>query len=250
MDCTVNSEKPNSILTFKTEEELAKAFCLELELLINSSKNVFFNIALSGGNTPKIIFKILSSDYKNKIAWKKVKLFWGDERCVSPESEKSNYGTAKKLLFDKIDIPSQNIFRIKGEDVPAEDAKRYSIVIKKKVDTKNELPSFDLFMLGLGEDGHTASLFPDQMRLLTSDKICETAVHPESKQIRVTITGKVINNSKRIFFLVSGKNKAKIVKRIFDDDNSKSLPAQNIEAKNGTLNWYLDEDAAQFLKLD
>lgn len=248
MDCTVNSEKPNSILTFKTEEELAKAFCLELELLINSSKNVFFNIALSGGNTPKIIFKILSSDYKNKIAWKKVKLFWGDERCVSPESEESNYGTAKKLLFDKVDIPSQNIFRIKGENVPAEEAKRYSKVIIENVETKNELPSFDLFMLGLGEDGHTASLFPDQMNLLTSDNICKTAVHPQSKQIRVTITGRVINNSKKIIFLVSGKNKAEIIKKIFNDDNSKSLPAENIQPKNGILYWYLDEDAANFLK--
>ena len=248
MACTVNSEKPNSILTFKTGEELASAFCSELEQLINSNKNDLFSIALSGGNTPKIIFKILSSDYKNKIDWKKVKLFWGDERCVPPENEESNYGTAKVLLFDKVDIPTKNIFRIIGENNPAEEAKRYSKVIKENVETKNQLPSFDLFMLGLGQDGHTASLFPDQMNLLTSDNICETAVHPQSKQIRVTITGKVINNSKKIIFLVSGKNKAAIVKRIFNDDNSKSLPAENIRANNGIINWYLDEDAAHFLK--
>jgi len=248
MAYTVNSEKPSSILTFKTEEELASAFCSELEQLINSNINDFFNIALSGGNTPKIIFKILSSDYKNKINWKKVKLFWGDERCVPPENEESNYGAAKKSLFDKIDIPSQNIFRIKGENVPAEEAIRYSKVIKENVETKNELPSFDLFILGLGEDGHTASLFPDQMNFLTSDNICETAVHPQSKQIRVTLTGRVINNSKKIFFLVCGKNKAAIVKRIFNDDNSKALPVENIRANNGILNWYLDEDAAYFLK--
>ena len=248
MACTVNSEKPNSILTFKTGEELASAFCSELEQLINSNKNDLFSIALSGGNTPKIIFKILSSDYKNKIDWKKVKLFWGDERCVPPENEESNYGAAKVLLFDKVDIPTKNIFRIIGENDPAEEAIRYSKVIKDNVETKNQLPSFDLFMLGLGQDGHTASLFPDQMNLLTSGNICETAVHPQSKQIRVTITGKVINNSKKIIFLISGKNKAAIVKRIFNDDNSKSLPAENIRANNGIINWYLDEDAAHYLK--
>ncbi|MCG6913765.1 6-phosphogluconolactonase, partial [bacterium BMS3Abin03] len=120
--------------------------------------------------------------------------------------------------------------------------------IKKNLKLENSLPAFDLTMLGVGEDGHTASIFPNQINLLYSDKIYATAVHPETNQIRVTITGKVINNSKRIFFLVSGKGKSEILKRIFGDKNSSSLPAKNIVAKNGTLHWYIDQDAAQFIK--
>ncbi|MEJ2505729.1 MAG: 6-phosphogluconolactonase, partial [Ignavibacteriaceae bacterium] len=207
-----------------------------------------FNIALSGGSTPLKIFKILSSEYKDKIDWKIVRIFWGDERCVPPESNESNYGTAKKLLIDKINIPGENIFRVKGENDPVGEAIRYSEIIKANIKTENNFPAFDLTMLGVGEDGHTASIFPNQLHLLNSVRICETALHPETKQNRITITGKVINNSKRIFILVNGKNKAEIIKRIMENKNSGTLPAQNIEAKNGTLNWYLDQNAAQLLK--
>ncbi len=247
MDFTVNFDPGKSILIIKDADELAEAFCSGLEKIIASYNNHGFNIALSGGSTPLKIFKILSSEYKVKINWKIVRLFWGDERCVPPESNESNYGTAKKLLIDKINIPEQNIFRVKGEDNPGNEAIRYSEIIKENVKTENNLPAFDLTILGVGEDGHTASIFPDQMYLLKSDNICETAVHPGTKQKRITITGKVINNSKRIFILVNGKNKAEIIKRILGNKNSRSLPAQNIEAKNGTLHWYLDQNAAKLL---
>ena len=247
-DYTVNSDLPYSVIIFKNEEELSKAFCSAFKLAVASNKNKHFNIALSGGDTPKKIFKILSSDYLDKIDWKKVRLFWGDERCVPPENSESNYGAAKKLLIDRIALPEQNVFRIKGEEVPSWEAIRYADIIKENVKRENDLPAFDLTMLGVGEDGHTASIFPDQMNLLHSDKICETAIHPETRQTRITITGNVINNSKRIFFLVSGKNKAEILKHILKNKDSKSLPAENIEAKNGTLHWYLDQDAAHFIK--
>lgn len=246
-DYIVNSDSSNEIKIYKDTNELAEAFCTELEQLIDSSEKKFFSIALSGGNTPKIIFKILSSEYKDKIDWDKVRLFWGDERCVPPGNSESNYGVAKELLFDKVNIPSQNIFRIIGENDPAKEAVRYSEVIKENVEFENELPSFDLFMLGLGEDGHTASIFPDQMNLLNSDKVCEMAKHPVTGQIRVTITGRAINNSKRILFLINGESKAEIIKQIIEDKKSKSLPAQNIEAKNGILQFYLDQDAAKLL---
>lgn len=247
-DFTVSFDPGKSIVILKDANELAKAFCSKFESIIASYHKNSFNIALSGGSTPKKIFKILSSEYKDKIDWKKVALFWGDERCVSPESSESNFGTAKQLLIDKINIPGQNIFRVKGEDSPADEAIRYSGIIKENVKTENNLPAFDLTMLGVGEDGHTASIFPDQLYLLNSDKICETAVHPETKQNRITITGKVINNSKRIFILANGSQKAEIIKRIMDGENSGILPVQNIEAKNGTLHWFLDQDAAQLLK--
>ena len=248
MDCTVSFDPGKLIRILKDADELAQTFCSELEKIIASFNNDHFNIALSGGSTPQKIFKILSSEYKNKIDWKKIRLFWGDERCVPPESSESNYGTAKELLIDKINIPGENIFRVKGENDPVGEAIRYSEIIKANIKTENNFPAFDLTMLGVGEDGHTASIFPNQLHLLNSVRICETALHPETKQNRITITGKVINNSKRIFILVNGKNKAEIIKRIMENKNSGTLPAQNIEAKNGTLNWYLDQNAAQLLK--
>jgi 6-phosphogluconolactonase len=244
----VNSDSSYSIIILKNSEELSKAFCSALKLAVVSNKDKYFNIALSGGSTPKQIFRILSSEYKDTIDWKKVRLFWGDERCVSPENSESNYGVAKQLLIDNIGLPEQNVFRIKGEEEPFGESIRYEGIIKENVNLENSLPAFDLTMLGVGEDGHTASIFPNQINLLYSDKIYATAVHPETNQIRVTITGKVINNSKRIFFLVSGKSKSEILKHIFRDKNSSSLPAKHIVAKNGTLHWYIDQDAAQFIK--
>ena len=244
----MNSDSTYSIIILKNSEELSKAFCSALKLAVVSNKDKYFNIALSGGSTPKQIFRILSSEYKDTIDWKKVRLFWGDERCVSPENSESNYGVAKQLLIDNISLPEQNVFRIKGEEEPFGESIRYADIIKKNLKLENSLPAFDLTMLGVGEDGHTASIFPNQLHLLNSVRICETALHPETKQNRITITGKVINNSKRIFILVNGKNKAEIIKRIMENKNSGTLPAQNIEAKNGTLNWYLDQNAAQLLK--
>ena len=247
-DYTVNSDSSYSIIILKNSEELSKAFCSALKLAVVSNKDKYFNIALSGGSTPKEIFRILSSEYKDTIDWKKVQLFWGDERCVPPENSESNYCIAKQLLIDNVGLPEQNVFRIKGEEEPSGESIRYADIIRENVKTENGLPAFDLTMLGVGEDGHTASIFPNQTNLLNSDKICATAVHPESNQIRVTITGNVINNSKRIIFLVSGKSKSEILKRIFRDKNSSSLPAENIVAKNGTLHWYIDQDAALLLK--
>ena len=231
---------------FKDKLELADSFCEEL-LKLNKEREVL-HLALSGGNTPKIIFQTLAEKYKEKIDWNKILLFWGDERCVPPENSESNYGIAKQLLIDNVGLPEQNVFRIKGEEEPSGESIRYADIIRENVKTENGLPAFDLTMLGVGEDGHTASIFPNQTNLLNSDKICATAVHPESNQIRVTITGNVINNSKRIIFLVSGKSKSEILKRIFRDKNSSSLPAENIVAKNGTLHWYIDQDAALLLK--
>ncbi|HEY6437402.1 MAG TPA: 6-phosphogluconolactonase, partial [Ignavibacteriaceae bacterium] len=117
---------------------------------------------------------------------------------------------------------------------------------KDTVSLKNGLPCFDLVMLGLGEDGHTASIFPNQSNLLSSEKICEVAIHPSSGQKRITITVKVINNSKRIIFLVAGKTKAEIFGKIIDE-KKKIYPAEFIESSDGSLEYFIDSEAAQFL---
>jgi len=232
------------IKIFSNKIELALFFCDELEKLVSQKKEIF--LCLSGGNTPEIIYQTLSKDYKTKIDWNKVNLFWGDERCVPPESDESNYGMTKKYLLNFIDIPSKNIHYIVGEDDPEREAVKYSEVINKNVPIKNNHPKFDLVMLGLGEDGHTASIFPDQMEVIASEKLCEVTLHPTTKQKRITLTAKIFNNAARVIFLVTGKSKATIVKKVLQEKR-KIFPAEFIQSVKGELNFFLDIDAAGHL---
>jgi 6-phosphogluconolactonase len=230
---------------FSTKSELAVYFCDELVKLV-SQKNEYF-LCLSGGSTPEIIFQTLSKEYNEQIDWAKVHLFWGDERCVSPDSDESNYGMTKKYLLNFIDIPEKNVHRIKGENNPEAETKRYSEEIKNIVSLKNGFPNFDLVMLGLGEDGHTASIFPNQIHVMNSDKICEVSIYPLNRQKRISLTGKVINNSQKIIFLVTGKSKAEILKKIVEE-NKKIFPAEFIKPVSGKLQYYIDSNAASLLK--
>jgi len=232
------------IKIFSNKNVLALFFCNELEKLVSRKKEIF--LCLSGGSTPEIIYQTLSKNYKTKIDWNKVNLFWGDERCVPPESDQSNYGMTKKYLLNFIDIPTKNIHYINGENDPEREAFRYSDEIKKIVSNKIKYPKFDVVMLGLGEDGHTASIFPDQMEVIDSDKLCEVTLHPSTKQKRITLTGKIFNNAERVIFLVTGKSKATIVKKVLQE-RKKIFPAEFIQPENGELDFFLDSDAASLL---
>lgn len=229
---------------YRDKHELAIAFCEELLKLRKNQEQ--FNIALSGGSTPKIIFEELSKNYKDKFDWNEIHFYWGDERCVPPDDTESNYGMTKKYLLDHINIPRENIHRIKGENDPVIEAERYSDEIKILVNSKNGLPNFDLVMLGLGEDGHTASIFPDQMNLLHSEKICEVATHPSTGQKRITLTGKVINNSRAVTFLVTGERKSETLNKVLKGKDER-LPATYIQPFNGSLKYFVDESAARLL---
>jgi len=229
---------------FKNNAELAVAIC---EGLVNLSKHKMkFDIVLSGGNTPKFVFQTLAKDYNSKIDWSKVHLYWADERCVPPCDDESNYGMTKKFLLDFINIPAENIHRINGENKPEKEAKRYAEEIKTNVKLKNEIPCFDFVMLGLGEDGHTASIFQNQINLIQSEKVCEVATHPVSGQKRITLSGSVINNAKEIIFLVTGESKSEILKKMLIDKN-KTLPAAFIQPVTGSLKYFVDEAAARLL---
>lgn len=203
------------------------------------------HIALSGGSTPKLLFAELAEKYGNQINWSEVHIYWGDERCVPPSHEESNYKMTRKLLLDHIEIPISNIHRIKGEDNPEAEAVRYEDLIKSS--TGASRPSFDLIILGMGEDGHTASIFPHQMPLLESDQLCSVATHPESGQKRVTMTGNLLNMAKHVLFLVTGKSKKQKVRQIFRKEGPYlSYPASHI-MPTGKLEWYLDQEAASEL---
>ncbi len=230
---------------FSTPNEVNIAVAEEILHLTKNSTQSRFHVALSGGNTPKGLFKKLSEKYADSIPWSRIHFWWGDERCVSPNDEQSNYKMTNDYLFSKISIPEENIHRIKGEENPKKEAKRYADEIDGQLNHRGENPVFDLLILGIGDDGHTASIFPDEIELFENEKICAVTQHPITRQNRITITGRVLNNATRIFFLVTGENKSTRISEIMNDSEAaKLLPAYYISPKNGELIWFLDEAAA------
>lgn len=239
-----------SFRIFSSINELAKEYAEELaEMIIESAKKKKpFSISLSGGSTPGILFTLLGEKYSSSIPWQFVHLFWGDERCVPPDNPESNFGMTSGKLITKIDIPSENVHRIKGEDDPQIEALRYSDEILHNTERRDGIPLFDLVILGVGDDGHTASIFPGQLHLMGSDKICDVAIHPLNKQKRITITGRVINNAANVTFLVTGKKKANVVEEILHKKSSAlNYPASHIVPVYGNLSWFLDKEAGSLL---
>jgi len=200
----------------------------------------YFTLALSGGSTPKILFELLAqAPYKNNIDWKKTIIAFGDERFVPPTSNDSNYKMANETLLSKVPLSSKNILKIITEKItPETSAKKYEQEIKKHISTKQ---SFDLVLLGLGEEGHTASIFPGS-KLISDKKNWVQAIWVEEKQMqRISFTLPFINQAKNIAFLVSGESKKNILKKIFSS-KKQVLPAGLVEAKENTY-WFLDNEA-------
>jgi 6-phosphogluconolactonase len=205
------------------------------------------NIAISGGNTPKLFFEEIAK-LSIDFPWEKIHIFWVDERCVPPGDAASNYGMTKRVLLDKINIPKSNVHRVLGESDPDSEAKRYGEEINHHVYRDNIWPEFDWILLGIGEDGHTASLFPKSPLFEDTDSISAVATHPQTKQKRITLTPQVLNHAKRIAFLVSGASKAEVVAEILNfGDTQTNLPAALVKPLSGTSEWFLDEDAARNL---
>ena len=235
------------IQIFNSLHELNETFTEWFKEFSSSEKQI--TVALSGGTTPKSLFDYWSSLPEGEIDWAKIKFFWGDERCVHPEDSESNFKMTKEHLFDNIDIPKDNIFRIKGENNPAEEAKRYSEVLNSELEQQNGAPVFDIVILGMGDDGHTASIFPHEIELWNNDNNCVTTTHPISGQIRISLTGKIINAAKNVVFLVTGKNKAEKVKEVIEQPQlaEKKYPAALVQPDSDNLYWYLDEAAADMI---
>lgn len=239
-------------MNFKTQifkdaqnASVAVAELIKREAANKELENKKLNIAVSGGSTPKQLFTLLGDKYENEIPWDVVRFFWVDERCVEPTDPESNFGMTYDTLLQRTFIPGGNIFRMKGEDVPESEAERYQKLLWTELPAKDGFPVFDLILLGMGDDGHTASIFPDNMNLLDSEFTVAVSVHPKSGQKRITLTGNTICNAQEIIFLVTGKNKAKILKQIFNNDkDAEKYPAANIPARNKNVTFYLDSEAA------
>lgn len=232
-----------NIIVKKDKNSIASHFAEFLKKDIVSKKGNY-TIALSGGSTPKVLFEILAKDFSQSIPWDRVHLYWGDERCVPPDHEESNFLMTQKSLLGPLKLPKANIHRIKGEDDPKVEANRYAQEINQTVESS----SFDMVMLGMGEDGHTASIFPDRMEYLSDPNTCVVATHPESGQKRVSLTGTVINKAQKVCFLVTGENKAEKLKEIVHQTGQyESYPASFIMPQSGELYWFVDHPAASKL---
>ena len=160
-----------------------------------------FTIALSGGTTPVTLFEVWEREYATYTPWSRIYFYWVDERCVPPGDDQSNFGLAYRLLFSKVGIPASHYYRIVGEGAPEEEAKQYSSIVKTTVPTVDGVPVFDFVLLGIGEDGHTSSIFPDHQELLTAGEPYEVSVNPYNKTVRICMTGRPLIE----YFLFQGQ---------------------------------------------
>jgi 6-phosphogluconolactonase len=228
---------------FESKEQVALALSRYLESWCE--KEGFRSIALSGGSTPKIWFDLLSEQFRDRLPWEELLFFWGDERCVPPTDPQSNYGMTQKHLLSEVPVADPNVFRIRGEDPPGREALRYGALLDEALPAANGLPQFDLVILGMGDDGHTASIFPHEGYLWDEPANCVVATHPDSGQQRISLTGRVINNARQVVFLVTGANKAEKVGGITSGlPGYRDFPAARVAPESGRLLWLLDTDAA------
>lgn len=210
----------------------------------------YFAVALSGGSTPRALFELLAApENAQHIGWSKVHVFWGDERTVPPDHVDSNYRMAKAALLDHVALPSSNVHRISGELEPALAAAEYEQTLRSYFATRAGKTRFDLILLGMGEDGHTASLFPDTEALDETERLVAANYVPELSTWRVTLTAPVINDAAHVAFLISGAGKAHILKRVlYGPRQPRVLPSQLIQPVDGELVWLVDKAAASQLE--
>ena len=203
-------------------------------------------VAISGGSTPKSVFALLAREYVDKIAWEQVQLFWVDERCVPPTDADSNFGMTKAAMLDKVPLPAANVHRMEGELDPEEAAARYEAEIRNTLRLEGaETPTFDLVLLGLGPDGHTASLFPHTEGLHELARICLANHVPQKDTWRLTLTWPVITQGREVVFLIEGREKAAVLKTVFTGAyEPEQYPAQLIRPASGRLTLLLDQAAA------
>jgi 6-phosphogluconolactonase len=251
------SEIHNIEAIMKTDIRIFK----DLEILSRHAANIFveqashsitergrFLVALNGGNTPMRLFQLLATDRRDEIIWNKTHIFWGDERCVPPDDPGSSFGQAREALLTHVPIPAENIYRVDTSLLPAEAAKEYALLLSQFSNSPLSFPRFDLVYLGMGEDGHTASLFPGSPVQVTESVIPVTAQYQDRPANRVTMTQLVFNQARTIAFMATGAKKAFVLAEVLGGRyNPELYPAQRIDPIDGELIWLVDESAADKL---
>ncbi len=206
-----------------------------------------FTVALSGGSTPVGMYEELTSgNNADRVEWERVIFFWSDERCVPPDDPESNYGAAERALLSKLTIPEANVHRMRGEIAPDEAAEEYEDAVRQWV--PEEPPRFDLIYLGMGVDGHTASLFPHTDAVGVTDRLVVANHVPKLNADRISFTSTLINAAAQVVVLVTGSEKAPALKQVLEGERApEEYPAQLIHPTNGTALWLVDSDAARDL---
>jgi 6-phosphogluconolactonase len=228
-------------------EELVRRMAERIVLVARESiaERERFMIALSGGSTPEALYQLLANPkYSNQIDWRKTHIFFGDERCVPADHPDSNYRMANNMLLSKVAIPSKNVHRTVGQDTdPKASALAYEDTVRDVFATPPDVvPQFDLILLGLGPEGHTASLFPENPDSLRSPRLVEAVYVEKFQSHRITFTLKLINHARNVAFVVSGKGKEDILPEVLKSDPL-VYPAQHV-APLGNLEWFVDVEAA------
>lgn len=237
------------VIICRNADDLCRQAAAEFVRLAKESRHDRgrFTVALSGGSTPRALYSLLAApEYKERIFWPQVHLFWGDERCVPPDHADSNYRMVRESLLSKIQIPETNVHRMAGEKEPRVAAAEYERRLIQFFQLSNdELPRFDLIFLGLGEDGHTASLFPESDALKETKHLVTANYVEKLNAHRLTLTLPVLNHGAAVLFLITGAGKATVVKEILRDGSDPSrFPAAQIQPAHGRLTWLITQDAA------
>ena len=234
---------------FKNTRQLSQAAA---ELFVQAAREAVesrgqFSVALTGGSSPVQLYQLLaSSPYREQVPWEETFIFWGDERWVPLTDERSNYKMAKDTLLDHVPIPIDQVFPMWGEQNPEEYAQHYEGMLRKHF--LKALPRFDLVLLGMGDDGHTASLFPGTAVLQEKEHLVQAYYLEPQDMYRITLTAPCINQSRRIVFLTFGEKKANALYEVLEGKrNPEKYPAQLIQPQNGENIWFVDEAAAQKL---
>lgn len=207
-----------------------------------------FSVALSGGNTPRTVYSLLASEHK-QLPWDRIHIFFGDERHVPPDHPDSNFRMASESLLSKVPIPEKNVHRIRAELDANAAATEYEQELREFFHlVDHDWPGFDLIFLGLGEDGHTASLFPDSKALSESSRKVVANWVEKFQTFRITLTFPVLNHASEVVFMISGAGKAQILSQVLRP-GARKYPAQSVQPENGRLLWLVDQDAGSLLRL-
>lgn len=208
-----------------------------------------FTVALSGGSTPRALYELLAAEpYVTRTPWEATEIFWSDERCVPPTSDESNYRMAYEALLARVAVPEERVHRMRGEDEPQVAARAYARILEEKLDESP--PRLDLILLGMGEDGHTASLFPGSTALSDTEHLVVAPFVEKFKAHRLTMTLGTINAARNVTFIVSGEAKAETLRAVLEDERgAHPLPSKLVEPSGGELVWLVDEAAAKKLSL-